>query len=355
MENTDKNEEQKVEETIVLPESVTSENSKENVKKCCGGMCKKDACQCMKKNWRTIAFVVIIIALLGGSYWFKVMKNRVTPEMAKDKMLTFIKENMVAPGTEINVKSFVLENGMYKATLEIQKQEIITYLSIDGTKFFPQAPIDLNAPKQEAAAAPEKKEVPKSDKPTVELFVMSYCPYGLQMERGILPVLEQLGNKIDYKLRFTSYTLHGQKEVDENVRQYCIQKNQPTKLSAYLKCFWDKSTGESTACMKTVGINTLQLNTCVAATNKQYSPTEQSFLIDKELNDKYGVKGSPTLVVNGVNNDVARDSQGILSYICGAFNNPPAECSKALSATSPASGFSDQAQAAGASAASCGS
>jgi hypothetical protein len=351
-------EKEKVSEEVAKNAEIVSEEKTEQEKSSCckKGVCCKNGkvCNYFKKNVKWIAAAILILAVIGGSYGYKIYKKRVTPEMAKEKMLTFIKENMVAPGTEINVKSFVAEGGLYKATLEVQKQEIVTYLSLDGTKFFPQAPIDLNAPKPEAAAAPVKKDVPKSDKPLVELFVMSYCPYGLQMERGILPVLEALGNKIDYKLRFTSYTLHGQKEVDENVRQYCIQKDQPTKLSAYLKCFWDKSTAESAACMKTAAVNAAQVNTCIAATNKKYSPTEKSFPIDKEQNDAYGVKGSPTLVINGVNNDVGRDSQSILTAICGAFNNPPAECTKTLSTTAPASGFSDQAQAAGASAASCG-
>ncbi len=45
---------------------------------------------------------------------------------------------------------------------------------------------------------------------------MSYCPYGTQAEKGILPVVALLGDKIDFKLRTVHYVLHGDKEDLEN-------------------------------------------------------------------------------------------------------------------------------------------
>jgi len=73
----------------------------------------------------------------------------------------------------------------------------------------------------------------KKDVPEVELFVMSHCPYGTQMEKGILPVVELLGDKIDFKIRFVYYAMHGEKEVNEEARQYCIQKEQKDKFISY--------------------------------------------------------------------------------------------------------------------------
>jgi len=49
---------------------------------------------------------------------------------------------------------------------------------------------------------------------------MSYCPYGTQIEKGILPVINALGNKIKFSLKFVDYAMHGKKEIDENSRQY---------------------------------------------------------------------------------------------------------------------------------------
>ena len=199
-------------------------------------------------------------------------------------------------------------------------------------------------------SAKTAESITKTASPMLEAFVVARCPYGLQMERGILPVVEALGSKIKFNLKFVSYTLHGQKEVDENLNQYCIEKSQPTKLGAYLKCFWKSSVGASDACMKTVGINSAQIKTCVTDATKQFSPTEKSFSINADDNTKYGVQGSPTLVVNGTTVSSGRDSASVLKAICSGFTTAPKECSAQLSATAPGAGFDDQIAAAGASA-----
>jgi hypothetical protein len=213
-------------------------------------------------------------------------------------------------------------------------------------------------------------EIPKTDKPTVELFVMSYCPYGTQIEKGILPVLDTLGAKIDYKMKFVSYAMHEKLEIDENLKQYCIQKNEPKKLSVYLKCFL-KDDKKAADCLKTALVNPTTLSSCIAATDKQFKITESynnkaswsngsypPFDVDKDANDKYSVKGSPTLVINGVEASAAgRDSASLLKTICSGFKTAPKECSTELSATAPAPGFGEgtvQGAATGAPAAACG-
>src|SRR5690348_2174093 len=40
---------------------------------------------------------------------------------------------------------------------------------------------------QQAQAAKPLTNLPKSDKPNVELFVMSQCPYGIEMEKALIP------------------------------------------------------------------------------------------------------------------------------------------------------------------------
>ena len=306
------------------------------------------------KNKTTVIAIVILVLLVAGSYVFmkysqNAKKNDIGVDGIKGKVEQFIKDNSPQGGAGITVKGIVKEIGLYKVTIDANKQEMITYVTTDGGKFFPQV-IDLNAKAADAAsstpAVPEKTEAEqKADVPVVDLFVMSYCPYGLQMERGVLPAIESLGNKIKFNLKFVSYTLHGSKEVIENVNQYCIGKTQPAKLDNYLKCFWKDSKGASDACMKSVGINVAQITTCVADTNKQFSPTEKDFSINKDENVKFGVQGSPTFVVNGTTLAAGRDSASVLKAICSGFKNAPKECQAKLSATSPVAGFDDQAAA----------
>lgn len=87
----------------------------------------------------------------------------------------------------------------------------------------------------------------KSAKPVVELFVMSYCPYGVRAEENIAPLQELFGSKIDLKIRYIINvngetidkvnSLHGITEAKEDARQLAIAKLYPNKLWDYLAEF----------------------------------------------------------------------------------------------------------------------
>ncbi|NJP03991.1 hypothetical protein HC823_01890 [Candidatus Gracilibacteria bacterium] len=102
------------------------------------------------------------------------------------------------------------------------------------------------------------------------------------------------------------------------------------------------------------------MNACVAAMDEEYKVTElfddkstwnagrfPLFPLDKEAVTKYGVKGSPTLVINGKTSGSARDSQSLMNSICEAFNEKPEACDSEMDATSPSAGFGWEAGAAG--------
>lgn len=193
--------------------------------------------------------------------------------------------------------------------------------------------------------------VTKSDRPKVELFVMSYCPFGLQMEKAYLPAWNLLKNKADMDIKFVSYAMHGLKEIEENTRQYCIGQNQPAKFQAYLGCFTGKDDYKS--CLASAGISEGSLTSCVNATNAKYKILDKFndqttwlsgrypvYPIHEDLNTKYGVQGSPTLVINGVQVDgVNRTAESVKQAICAAFNNPPAECATTLASAAYGAGF----------------
>lgn len=193
-------------------------------------------------------------------------------------------------------------------------------------------------------------EVPKSDKPDVELFVMSYCPYGLQMQKAYYPVLELLGKSANFEVKFVDYIMHDKVEIDENTRQYCIQKEQSAKYLAYIKCFTAKD--DSKGCLKEAGINESQVNKCITGADKEFGITakyedESSWLsgvypiypVHSDLNEKYGVAGSPTLVINGVQVDISRSPEAVKQAVCAAFNNAPSECDTQLSTQSASPSF----------------
>jgi hypothetical protein len=158
--------------------------------------------------------------------------------------------------------------------------------------------------------------------------------------------------------------MHGEKELSENLLQYCIQKEQPEKLAAYLKCFLENS--QSASCLDSTGVNKAKANSCVAKTDKQFKVTANytnkvgyqgsfpGFDVNKTDNDKYNVGGSPTLIINGQDIQSGRDSASLLATICSAFNNPPKECSTTLSSAAPSAGFGSGTATNGAAAAGCG-
>jgi len=321
-----------------------------------------------------VVAVVAVLVLAGGGYLFASKTpfgkklfgiTTIGPADAKVKAESFVRDGLGVPASiDVSLADPIVEGGLYKVVVTIQKKDYPMYLSLDGTKFFPQAIDDAAVATAKAAAEAATKPaavVPKSAKPGVKLFVMSYCPYGTQIEKGILPVLAALGNKIDFNLEFVSYSMHNnkatgdRKELDENLRQYCIRTLEPAKLTTYLGCFLksDGSAGKGVACLKTVGVDAIKNAACMTASDTKFDVTKDfadestyngsfpPFNADNADNDTYGVQGSPTLVINGVATDSQRDPASLLKTICAAFDKAPAECAKTLATTAPAAGFGD--------------
>lgn len=226
---------------------------------------------------------------------------------------------------------------------------------------------NVDAQQQQQTPPPN---VPKSNKPKVELFVMSYCPYGLQMEKALVPAWELLKNKADISIKFVNYIMHGKTEVDENNRQYCIQKEEPSKMAAYVKCIYTGKNGSAPDykdCLASAGINVSKMNSCITKIDKDFSITslynDQTtwlsgryplYKVHDTENNKYGVQGSPTLVINGVQAEVARTPEAVKAAICNAFENAPSECNQTLSNSSFQPGFGLAEGQAGAASPECG-
>ncbi len=297
-----------------------------------------------------IALVLSGCSLKGG----KVEGEKIIGmEKAKVKAAEFINANLMPQGQEAAVSSITEEGGLYKVSVDAGgSEEIISYLTKDGKKFFPQV-MDIeehNSGKEDEGESPTAEVKTKKDKPEVELFVMSHCPYGTQIEKGILPVLEILGDKIDFELKFCTYAMHGKTELDEQLRQYCIQKKEPDNFLAYLECFLED--GKAEKCLNEEKINVSEIKKCIDSADKEFKITsgyeDQStwsggryplFNVYKDDNTKYGVQGSPTLVINEGKVSSGRDPNSLLAAVCSGFNEKPEECDMEVSSVAPAPGF----------------
>ena len=171
----------------------------------------------------------------------------------------------------------------------------------------------------------------EESKPKVELFGMTYCPYCAQAEKGILPVVNLLENKIDFKIRYIQYFMHGKKEEIETYRQICIREEESSKFLQYIECF--VKDGNATRCLNYLNIN---VDDCMQ--NRALDYYQQ----DSILSTNYGIEGSPTLVINGkIVNEIDRSPAGFLQTICNTFETQPDECNEILSSTRPYPGFDE--------------
>lgn len=308
------------------------------------------------KPWviSTVVLVILVVLLILVSVTNltgKITGKTVSAKEAGANLVSFA----MAQGLEAKVVKIEEEDGFYLVTLNLEGDEAPYYVTKDGKYLVPALyPLideeDVNeTPNQNA----QTQEIPKTSKPQVELFVMSHCPYGTQAEKGIIPALEVLDDSIDFNLRFVYYAMHpSQGEVEEQTIQYCIQKEQNSKLIPYLKCFLEEGKGD--ACLTQVKIDKTKLNSCVSKTDKEFKISENKddqskwlsgyyplFNIDADLNALYNIGGSPTLVINGVVANSGRDPASYLDTICRAFSDSsvPKACGVQLSSTAYSPGF----------------
>jgi protein-disulfide isomerase len=272
---------------------------------------------------------------------------------AAEKAIAYINGNLLSPGLVASLLEATDEGEIYKIRLEVKEGEAAlgefsSYVSQDGRFVFPEGySLDDAISLEESAEV----EVTKADRPDVKLFVMSYCPYGLQAQKMFLPVYELLKDKADMKVYFVNYIMHEKQEIDENLNQYCLQKEQPEKYGDYLNCF--VQSGNTTACLSQVGANQEKLSACTTQTDQEYSiyslyNDKSSWLggayprfdVNTDLNEKYDVQGSPTIVINDqVVNVNSRSPEGFKNIVCQAFSSEPEECSQLLSEEVPSAGI----------------
>jgi protein-disulfide isomerase len=279
--------------------------------------------------------------------------NVLSSQEAADKAIKFINEKLLNGQATSSLMSVTEESGLYKFRLSLEGKEYDFYISKDGKILF-EAGGGIKTDEQPGAtqeATPEATNAPKSDKPNVKVFVMTYCPYGLQAQKMMLPVYDLLKDKADIGVYFVNYAMHEKKELDENLTQYCIQKEQKTKYFSYLSCF--VKAGDAKACLTEAGVDTAKLASCVSKTDAEYGVTAKyndkstwlsgnypKFDVETDLNTQYGVQGSPTIVINDtVVNVSPRTPEAFKVAICQAFNSQPEECTQTLSNEAPSAGL----------------
>lgn len=298
---------------------------------------KKEESEILKKfrgnPWILSTIIIGIVALILLVFVFRggITGNVISEDKAMEKTADFIGK---VYGVELEEGSVMEKNGIYEITFSMEGQPVkmgstkdFSFMRLPNGYWIRTLDFEDAEPAQQQEQE-QPAEVPKSDNPEVELFVMTHCPYGTQAEKGILPVMNLLDN---IKIRFVHYFMHGEEEQLETYRQLCIREEQEDKFLKYLQCFLEA--GESENCLGSTGVNKGKVESCMG------SKAEGYYAEDSALSEGYGVRGSPSLVINGQVINSGRSSAAFLSTICSAFNEEPSACSEELSNENPSAGF----------------
>ena len=338
------------------------------------------------KNAVLICIAVLGIIITGGlilansnhGFTMPTLFGISDSQIAKNAV-AYINNNKLA-STPATLVSFSEASGLVKVKIQIGTSSFDSYVTKDGKLLFPQA-FDMSAVKTTTAAAASGSAasasnttasatptvVTKSSKPLLEAFVVSSCPFGLQMQRAIVEAVKEnpsLASEVAIKYigsvsGTTLSSMHGPEEGAENLRQICIRDEQPAKFYSYLACYMQKTTataasgmplGDSPSCQASTGIDTTKLNACVS------DPTRGLAYAQKDFNEdtKYNVSGSPTLILNGASIDESgyggRSADGVRAMVCAGYTSQPSFCTTKLNTTEATTSFAVSYAASGAAA-----
>ena len=307
----------------------------------------------MDKNIKDRLIFLIPVGLVliaAGFFYFdqnSIFTNNLSADEVAEKAINYLNNSVLPEGVTASLIDISEEGDVYKIRVEVEGTEYQSFVSKDGKYLFPDA-LDLDV---EAEDQGQSQELSKREIPDVKLFVMSYCPYGLQAQKMYLPVYDLLAGKADMGVYFVNYIMHEKIEIDENLTQYCIQKEQIGKYSEYLSCFLKD--GDSENCLLIAEIDQTQLGSCINDTDEQFSIYSQyedkstwlngtfpKFDVHDELNKAYEIAGSPMIVINDEIVDIdPRSPEVFKQAVCGAFISAPEECLQVLSDIAFSFGF----------------
>jgi len=260
-----------------------------------------------------------------------------------------------------------------------------------------QIPVKGEVAGEKAESSPAVFDAPDEEKPLVEFFVMSFCPYGNQAEIGLKPVYQLLQDKVTWQPRyivndkkascemecqyqvfdqnrceelieaeripdmetchkyfpydnedtclseeceglaegeFTS--LHGEQELNQNVREICVLEE--LGIEEYwqfvLEINEECSSENADNCWLGVANGLgLDQSRITGCFNNRLPDLLKE---EMEVSSERGVSGSPTIFINGQLYQGGRAPEDYKKAICSGFTELPEECGSVLGEESEA-------------------
>lgn len=306
--------------------------------------------------------IIVIVVIVAGALVYAKSNNGFNwnfsfgmsnDEIAK-KAIDYINNNGLAQSAA-SLVSVSEESGLVKMRIKIGADEFDSYVTKDGKFLFPTAlKMEGNKNSESQSDQPSDEQIKqtcdtmkKTANPAVEAYIVSQCPYGLQMQRVLADVVKNIPDLAqNIFVRYMGAvsngkitSMHGDEEAQENLRQICIRDEQRSKYWNYVSCYI--KAGDSSGCSASTGIDKSKLSSCMTDSSRGLAYAKEDF----NLNDKYSVQGSPTLILNGEQVSEfdfgGRSSEAIKTLICCASSSQPGFCSTELNTASAAPSFSE--------------
>lgn len=301
-----------------------------------------------KFNWIVVA---IVLCLAGILLIIRSFKGK-TEEFKTKQIPEAIKKVLNSPSTKFEITSVVEKSGVYEFVLKLNNQDYTSYITKDAKILFTSGvELDKQAKKDATGASTEQKkltcnDLQKADKANLTAFVVSNCPFGLQMQRVFKNALAEnsvLSQSLDVKYigaiengKITS--MHGDEEAQENLKQICIREEQKDLYWPYVSCYMQA--GKTEECLATVNVDKTQLDACTTDAKRGLAYAKKDF----DVATKFNVSGSPTLVLNGKQivsefDFGGRTPNSIQTIVCCGSTNKDGSCSTEISTKDMASSF----------------
>jgi hypothetical protein len=173
------------------------------------------------------------------------------------------------------------------------------------------------------------------EKVSVDFFAMSMCRHCAEFEPTLKSVADLLGDGIRLRIFYvatesngTFTSMHGPGEVDEDIRQVCINEYYPDRLLDYMLCAagdYGNPAGSWEGCAEKNGIDRDTITSC-------WQGDEGRALFSENIKktDYLKITKSPALMINKQVYTGKRSADAIKFWICDEFESQPKECGVSL-------------------------
>jgi predicted DsbA family dithiol-disulfide isomerase len=170
----------------------------------------------------------------------------------------------------------------------------------------------------------------------VDLFAMSMCTPCVNFEPTISEVVKLLEDYVRFRVYYVASesdgafrSKHGQKEVDEDIRQVCVYEYYPDRFFDYILCVGQNYRNPEDVweeCAKNSEIDVEIIREC-------WQREEGKLLFSENIKKReyLRISKSPVLLINKKNYTGKRTPEALKDWICDEFKNPPEECETDLS------------------------